>query len=94
MKYVAPVVITAFLSWVLYRETGTWAPVDVYPKNRYDAGARGGYSQVPKGMRTSTAVHYQETGRDMLEDRKFGGRVTYPKGGVGATQESPITFDS
>ena len=93
MKFVAPVVITAFLSWVLYRETGTWAPVEVYPKNRYDADQRGGRAAGGQFVRDSP-MQYTEQSIDRLEERRMGGRVSYPKGGVGATHDDPITFDS
>ena len=36
MKIVAPLVLTLGLSFILYRETGKWNPVEVWPKLNYD----------------------------------------------------------
>jgi len=97
MKILAPLVITGLLSLILYRQTGTLTPVEVYPKSRYDQDAGGygggGYQPVPKNMRTSTP-QFTEGARDDLEDRRFGGRAQYPDGGgIGDTQDNPITMN-
>ena len=96
MKILAPLVITGLLSLILYRQTGTLTPVEVYPKSRYDqdaGGYGGGYQPVPKNMRTSSP-QFTEGAIDDLEDRKFGGRAQYPDGGgIGDTHDNPITMN-
>ena len=85
-----PILTTILLSWILYRKTGTWAPVEVFSKAEYDAigvGQVGGqtYHQAHRGVAFEESI-------DLMEARKFGGQVSYPKGGVGSTFENPITM--
>ena len=88
MKYLAPAVITAVFSWVLYRQKGTWSPVEVYPSADYSRDAK--YTTKLSGKREP---HLLERSIDLLEERKFGGVVNYPEqrpGGVGFSADRPI----
>ena len=89
MKLVAPILTTILLSWILYRKTGTWAPVEVFSKAEYDP-----YTKDVTGQTYQQAhrVFAFEESIDLMEARKFGGQVSYPKGGVGSTFENPITM--
>ena len=86
MKILAPIVITGLLSLFFYRRTGTLTPVEVYPQSRYTMDAGG---DLPKGTYREMP-QYTEGAIDMLEDRKFGGKVQYPKGGKGTSPDQPI----
>ena len=94
MKYLAPAVITTFISWVLYRETGTWTPTEVYPKAQYDQDANG--SARRRGV--SSQPQFYERSRDLLEERELGGVTDFPKPGgtvtQGFTKKNPITLDA
>jgi len=80
MKLVAPIVTTILLSWILYRKTGTWSPVEVWSKAEYDAevGRLGPVKEGPQAWPN--------------EDVYVGGQVSFPKSGVGATFENPISI--
>ena len=80
MKLVAPIVTTILLSWILYRKTGTWSPVEVWSKAEYDAEVKG-MEPVKQGPQAYPG-----------EDVYAGGQVRFPKSGVGSTFENPITM--
>ena len=87
MKLVAPIVTTILLSWILYRKTGTWKPVEVWAKAEYDAQT--GADKRPMRGQTYAEAHPDVTfAKDVYE----GGQVKYKQGGRGATFENPITM--
>jgi hypothetical protein len=93
MKFVAPFTITVLISWVLYRQKGTWSPAEVYPKADYDRDAAG--RRVSSTRRRSDDTHFYEESRDLLEDRAMGGVVKYPQQGGdvqgGFTKSNPLS---
>jgi len=93
MKFVAPFTITVLISWVLYRQKGTWSPAEVYPKADYDRDAAG--RRVSSTRRRPDDTHFYEESRDLLEDRAFQGKVTYPQQGGdvqgGFTKSNPLS---
>jgi len=93
MKLVAPIVTTILLSWILYRKTGTWKPVEVWAKAEYDAEVKGRTGQTGQTYQQAhPGVSFEES-IDVLEARKFG--LSAPYGRMpdrGKTFENPITM--
>jgi hypothetical protein len=90
MKLVAPILTTILLSWILYRKTGTWAPVEVFSKAEYDAYTKDvtgqTYQQAHRGVAFEESI-------DIMEARKMGLRDAYGRvPDVGKTFENPITL--
>ena len=78
MKIVAPLVLTLGLSFVLYRETGKWNPIEVWPKADYDSFIAHGKSvgQRPfRGGYTARDIskHSRMSQPDWVNEGKYAG---------------------
>ena len=56
MYLLAPALITFGLSFILYREEGKWNPVDLWPKNLYDAYAEIKLRRAAGGIGTEESL--------------------------------------
>ena len=74
MHIVAPLVITLGLSFVLYREKGKWNPIDLWPKEEYDAFDKEvlGLPQEHAQRVSVPMAQYSESVLDMPGARKGG----------------------
>ena len=83
MYLLAPALITFGLSFILYREEGKWNPVDLWPKNLYDAYAEIKLRRAAGGIGTEESLarygvrDYYEESLARLGVRGYLGKDVY-----------------